>query len=57
MDHPNRIAKEAIATLDRVASDLAYIGFYTLADRLEEFTGDLEEKMLAEGMMVGDGNE
>jgi hypothetical protein len=38
-------AKEILPRLDRLVSDLCALGLYEYADRLEEFTGDLEERM------------
>lgn len=57
MDQKTTLARECVANLDKIVSDLAYLGFYNLADRLEEFTGDLEEKMLRENMLEGEHYE
>lgn len=52
MDQKTALARECVGRLDKIVSDLAYLGFYNLADRLEELTGDLEEKMLKENMSL-----
>lgn len=52
MDASTMIARSCVERLDKIVSDLAYLGFYHLADRLEELTGDLEEKMLKENMSL-----
>lgn len=57
MDARTALAQECVGRLDRLVSDLAYLGFYNLADRLEEFTGDLEWKMLRENMLEGEHYE
>lgn len=57
MDVRTTIARSCMGKLDEIVSDLAYLGFYNLADRLEEFTGDLEWKMLRENMLEGEHYE
>lgn len=45
-------AKGILPRLDRLVSDLCALGLYEYADRLEEFTGDLEEDLMKEGYTV-----
>lgn len=54
MDAQTALARSCVERLDKITSDLASLGFYNLADRLEELTGDLEDKMLDKGMLEGE---
>lgn len=51
-DHVNVISQGIIKRLDLLIGDLSYLGLYDLADRLEELAGDVEEKMLKEGIEI-----
>jgi hypothetical protein len=48
----NVCARDILPRLDRLVSDLCALGLYEYADRLEEFTGDLEEDLMKEGYTV-----
>lgn len=37
--------EDILNRLDTLVRDIASLGLYTMADRLEEFTGDLEEAL------------